>query len=279
MPHFGRTWWGERFIGALEQFTDAGRLGRGRSYASNGRILRYAIERGAVSAKVRGSVNPYFGVYKEPVYTTTIRLTPIPRPEWTKIIANLASRAGYITKLLLNEMPDRIEEVFTPRGLALLPRNQHDFTTSCSCPDGYNPCKHIAGLCYRLAAALDEDPFLLFELRGLSREQLRSELEQSPLGQILAAAFETPDLPLEPSASYYTTPVRQPIEGTISYRDFWSGRKRLPPAPALGSGTSVPALLIKKLGDYPAFWPKDQSFLGVMEEIYERVRTKSSQMK
>ena len=33
MAHFGRTWWGQRFIAALEQFTDPGRLGRGRSYA------------------------------------------------------------------------------------------------------------------------------------------------------------------------------------------------------------------------------------------------------
>jgi len=279
MPHFGRTWWGERFIGALEQFTDAGRLGRGRSYAGNGRILSWQIEHGTVTAKVRGSINPYFGVYKEPLYTTTLRLTPIPRAMWTAIIADLASKAGFITKLLLNEVPDRIEEVFAPRSLALLPQNQRDFATSCSCPDYYNPCKHIAGLCYRLAASLDQDPFLLFELRGLPRDQLRSELETSPLGQILATAFEAPDLPLEPAPAYYTTPVRKPIEGAISYRDFWAGRRRLPPASDLGSPASVPALLIKKQGDYPPFWPKEQSFIGVMEEIYERVRAKSSQMK
>jgi hypothetical protein len=34
-------------------------------------------------------------------------------------------------------------------------------------------------------------------------------------------------------------------------------------------------LLIKKQGDYPAFWPKDASFVGVMEELYARVRTKT----
>ena len=45
------------------------------------------------------------------------------------------------------------------------------------------------------------------------------------------------------------------------------------------SPVRVPALLVKKQGDYPPFWHKDASFLGVMEELYDRVRTKNSQMK
>ncbi len=34
-----RTWWGQRFIAALEQFTDGARLARGRGYANSSRIL------------------------------------------------------------------------------------------------------------------------------------------------------------------------------------------------------------------------------------------------
>ena len=41
----------------------------------------------------------------------------------------------------------------------------------------------------------------------------------------------------------------------------------------------MPALLVKKQGDYPPFWQKDGSFIEVMEELYDRVRTKSPQMK
>jgi hypothetical protein len=33
MAQFSRTWWGQRFIEALEQFTDPARLGRGRAFA------------------------------------------------------------------------------------------------------------------------------------------------------------------------------------------------------------------------------------------------------
>jgi len=37
------TWWGKRFIEALEEFTDSARR-RGRSYASGGKILEYKIK-------------------------------------------------------------------------------------------------------------------------------------------------------------------------------------------------------------------------------------------
>ncbi len=33
---------------------------------------------------------------------------------------------------------------------------------------------------------LDQDPFLLFELRGLSRDDLQKELAKSPLGHALS---------------------------------------------------------------------------------------------
>ena len=79
MAQFSRTWWGRRFIEALEQFTDPARLGRGRSYASGGRILDYTVADGTVTARVRGSINPYFGVYKEPIYRTSITIKSISR--------------------------------------------------------------------------------------------------------------------------------------------------------------------------------------------------------
>jgi len=281
MAQFSRTWWGQRFIVALERFTDTARLGRGRSYARNGRILDYQLAKGTVTAKVRGSINPYFGVYKEPIYKTTITIKPISATDWTKVIRQIASRADLVTKLLMNEMPDPIEEVFSELDLHLLPHSQSDFTTKCSCPDYANPCKHIAGVYYLLASDLDRDPFVMFELRGLSRDDLHTELVRSPLGQILASSLTSdPDVPVEPVESFYTRPTKEPATvGVNSLKEFWAGAKRLPTPLATTSQASVPALLIKKQGDYPPFWHKDMSFISVMEELYERVRMKSRQMK
>jgi uncharacterized Zn finger protein len=279
MAQFSRTWWGQRFIEALERFTDTGRLGRGRSYASNGRILDYKLTDGTVTAKVRGSINPYFGVYKEPIYKTTITLKAISATEWTRVIRRIAERADLITRLLLSEMPDTIEEVFAAEKLHLLPHSESDFETDCSCPDYSNPCKHIAGVYYLLASDLDRDPFVMFELRGLSRADLHAELVQSSLGQVLASALTPEEVDVEPANSYYTRPLRSAEREASSYKEFWTGAKRLPVPLAPASQTSVPALLIKKQGAYPAFWHEDVSFIAVMEEVYERVRTKNRQMR
>ncbi|GER86099.1 hypothetical protein KDW_02610 [Dictyobacter vulcani] len=279
MTQFSRTWWGQRFIQALEAFTDAGRLSRGRSYATNGRIISYKLDRGVVAAKVRGSINPYYDVYEEPIYKTSISIKAISASDWAKVIHKIATRADLITKLLMNEMPDTIEDVFSELDLHLLPHSERDFKTDCSCPDYANPCKHIAGVYYLLASALDKDPFVMFALRGLSRKDLQAELARTPLGASLATALTANEPDIKPATSYYTRPDTRPAQ-IASHKEFWTGATRLPAEqPVSLSQPAVPALLIKKQGDYPAFWHKNVSFIRTMEELYERVRTKNKQMK
>lgn len=275
MPQFSRTWWGKRFIEALEEFTDSARLGRGRSYASGGKILESQIVKNKITATVKGSINPYFGVYKEPRYNTTIEITPIAAANWSKVIKHLSSKASFVSKLLMNEVPDNIEDAFSALGLHLLPHSKKDFKTSCSCPDYANPCKHIAGVYYLVASQLDQDPFILFELRGLSKDELQAELAKSPLGQVLASELTTKDIPLEASASYYTPLEKVPVTEKINQREFWLGTKRLPQKLEASDQAILPAILVKKQGDFPAFWQKDNSFISVMEELYQRVKTKN----
>jgi uncharacterized Zn finger protein len=217
-------------------------------------------------------------VYKEPIYRTSVALAPIAAGEWGSVVRNIASKAGFITRLLLNEMPDDIEQAFVGVKQRLLPHSQREFQTRCSCPDMANPCKHVAGLTYCLAGALDRDPLVFFELRGLSRARLRAELEASPLGRILASELEPRQVAVVPAMSYYTTPHPMAAGAGIGYREFWTGARRLP-AIEVSARVSVPALLIKKGGDYPPFWHTDGSFIEVMEELYARVRTKQSQLK
>ncbi|OQW94073.1 MAG: hypothetical protein BWK79_07755, partial [Beggiatoa sp. IS2] len=227
MTTFSRTWWGKRFIEALESFTDSGRLARGRSYAKNGRILDYQLKNGQVTAKVKGSINPYFGVYEIPYYKTEISIRQISDKQWTEIIKQLSQSASLVSKLLLSEMPDNIEAIFEKSQVYLLPKSDKDFKTKCSCPDYENPCKHIAGVYYLLAAQLDQDPFLLFELRGLSRQRLQTELSKSPLGQILSMALSDETSEIRPATSYYTRPQPSSDSEATIIETFWRGKKSL----------------------------------------------------
>ncbi|MGJ5673535.1 MAG: SWIM zinc finger family protein [Nostochopsis sp.] len=278
MTKFSRTWWGDRFIKALEAFTEEGRLQRGRSYARGGKVKSFAIEQNHITAQVRGSVNPYFGVYKEPTYHIEIELQAITKTNWKQAIAKLSSKASIVSRLLLNEVPENIEDSFAELGLNLLPHSRKDFTTSCSCPDYANPCKHIAGVYYLVASQLDQNPFLLFELRGLSKVELQAKLADSPLGKALSSELNNQDIPIEISTSLYTRTEKQTITQKPSAREFWLSTKRLPQTIEVPKKSSVSAILIKKQGDFPAFWQKDNSFVAAMEELYGRVKTKNQNL-
>lgn len=277
MPKFSRTWWGDRFIQALEAFTDDNRLKRGRSYATGGKVKSFEIDLNKITAKVRGSVNPYFGVYKEPTYNIEIQITPIAKTRWNEAIQKLSSKASIISRLLLNEVPENIEDTFSNLGLHLLPHSSQDFKTKCSCPDYANPCKHIAGVYYLVASQLDNNPWLLFELRGLSKAELQAKLADSPLGKALSEELNTKEIPLELYNSLYTKLEKQSLNQMPNAREFWLGTKRLLQTIEVATPGSICAILIKKQGDFPDFWHNDASFIETMEELYQRVKTKNHQ--
>jgi uncharacterized Zn finger protein len=278
MTKFSRTWWGKNFIQALESFTDSGRLQRGRSYANGGKVKSFEIDGNHITAKVRGSVNPYFGVYKEPTYNISLEITPISKSKWNLVVEKLSSKASIMSRLLLNEVPENIEETFAQLNLHLLPHSRQDFKTKCSCPDYANPCKHIAGVYYLVASQLDENPFLLFELRGLTKSELQNKLAQTPLGKILSEELNAKEVPLEFSTSLYTKIEKRSIDNKPSAREFWLGTKRLPQTIEVATASSVSAIAVKKQGDFPPFWQKDNSFIETMEELYQRVKTKNQNL-
>ncbi|MEA5515881.1 SWIM zinc finger family protein [Nodularia sp. UHCC 0506] len=279
MAKFTRTWWGDRFIQALEEFTDDSRLQRGRSYARGGKVLNFQIDKNHIIAQVKGSINPYFGVYKEPTYNISIEIKPIGKTSWNEAIQKLSSKASVVSRLLLNEVPENIEDNFAHLGLNLLPHSSKDFiSTKCSCPDYANPCKHIAGVYYLVASQLDENPFLLFELRGLSKAELQTKLANSPLGKALSESLNSEEISLEPATSFYTKLEKTSVDQKPTAREFWLGTKRLPSTIEVPNQSSVSAILVKKQGDFPAFWPKDNSFIQTMEEFYQRVKTKNQKL-
>ena len=272
-----KTWWGEKFLEALEWQMDSGRLQRGRSYSGD-RIEQWAIKKNKITARVRGNKNPYFGVHKTPYYKTSISFETLSEKEWKAVLQRLSSNAGWVTHLMLNEMPDDIEDGFSQQNTSLLPgKNESDFEADCSCPDYANPCKHIAGMYYRLATLLDNEPMLLFQLRGLSLETLHHELEQSPLGQALMSQMgEAAEVTVTSAPTFFTQPQKGGSLENFSPETFWSGQS-LPKTllTLAASGEERAVLLLKKQGDYPAFWDKPTSFLETMDELYHYIARKT----
>jgi len=172
---FAKNWWATRWIQAMERLVDSGRLTRGRSYARKGQVLSIEEKKNGVQARVQGS--------RRTPYKIEIQVAPLSDAQWEKVIDALAEQALFTALLLAGEMPQDIEEAFKSAGVSLFPDRSGDLTTQCSCPDWSNPCKHIAAAHYILGERFDEDPFLLFRLRGRSQEQVLQGLRQRRAGQ------------------------------------------------------------------------------------------------
>ena len=269
-----KTWWGREFLAALERLMDKGRLARGRSYSHGYRLVRFEQVLSRVTAKMQGNVNPHFGVYTTPYYEVEIKFRAVGRKQWKSILEELGANADWVTHLILGEVPPTIEQAFEGENVGLLPRSRKEIQSSCSCPDWANPCKHVAGAYYRVASMLDRDPLVLFELRGMKRTTLIDALAQSDFGEALRgeADLKQPDIKDALSA-----PRRTKVESCGSatpasdLRAFWRGRP-LPAASAADQQVPpVSALLLRREGDYPEFWERQNSFIEAMADIYERV--------
>jgi uncharacterized Zn finger protein len=256
---FGESWWAIRWIEVLESFNIGARLQRGRSYARRGQVTSIDIAEGLIKAKVQGS--------RPKPYKVEIRVDTLSQADWQKLTKILADQAIYAAKLLAGEMPQDIEDAFRQAKLSLFPQKQGDLKTNCSCPDWSNPCKHIAAVYYLLGEEFDRDPFLIFRLRGIAREDFVKLLTKaggkSVVGKRGVKSCEPADISSPESAM--RSPVTEPL-----VRDpaaFW-GKPDF--APELFGDASIPtvsAALCRRLGSLP-FWRGGTNFMDEMASIY-----------
>ena len=247
---FAKNWWAERWITALERLVDKGRLSRGRSYARKGQVLEIKETKEGIAAKVQGS--------RPTPYQITINLKHLSGAEWAKVIDALAERAIFTAQLLAGEMPQEIEEAFAAAGVSLFPDKQQDLLTDCSCPDYANPCKHVAATHYILGEQFDEDPFLLFRLRGRSQEQIMEALRAR-------RAADAPMVAEEREAYVVETPAK-PLEECLD--SFWSAGQPLTGFPTNIRPAATPLPVLKRLGQ-PGFL--EESLLRLLGAAYTAI--------
>ena len=166
---FGTTWWGRLWIRALEQLGDdfENRLPRGKKYAEEGAVSHFTVSPGEIQAKVHG----------RKTYNVTLGLPALTGAQWEKALQRIHQESRFVASLLAGEMPQGLDETFRESGASLYPRVPKELQTHCDCPDWANPCKHVAAVCYIMAEALDRDPWLLFDLRGRTREEVLEALQ------------------------------------------------------------------------------------------------------
>lgn len=242
-------WWAEQWMRSFEVLYGGGasraRLQKGRSYARRGQVTDLEVGPNGVIARVQGS--------RPKPYQVRLELNRLRRETWGRILHQLAGKAAFLAQLLEGTLPPEIEDVFFAAGARLFPHGDNDVRSRCTCPDPVVPCKHVAAVDYVLADALQRDPFLLFALRGKSRDQFLQDLRDMrgrENGRREPAASAEEDL-----ASFWR--MGRLAESVLRPTGWGSG--------------GDPARLIQSLGEPQLEGIREGLFLPMLESTYRQV--------
>lgn len=157
-----KTFWGKAWCDNLTAYQDfSNRLPRGATYVKNGSVVDLVIKPKKIEAIVAGS---------EP-YAVKIDITALDAKQWKAIRSECSESIDSLLDLLSGKLSDGVMKRLTDQKTGLFP-SPKEIKMSCSCPDYSSCCKHLAAVMYGIGARLDNEPELLFLLRGVDHQEL-----------------------------------------------------------------------------------------------------------
>ncbi|MFG0306458.1 MAG: hypothetical protein ACF8Q5_09645 [Phycisphaerales bacterium JB040] len=235
------SWITQRINRVIEDAATGEPAREGLEYARAGQTKRIEVEAGEVRAVVQGRMPK--------AYLVDLSLQPFSSGARDELIRVMSDQALYAAKLLAGEVPPNIEDLFAPLGLKLYPTEPGEIRVSCTCADWSSEkpwCKHAVCTGMLLGERLGDDPFTIFDLRGIGRDELLDRLRdqralagQGPGASVVyqahvPGASDTKPAPLEESIDRYwevgagldtlETPIARPDASHVLLR-------RLGPSP------------------------------------------------
>ena len=161
------TWWGKAWVRAIEEsaYADADLVGA-RRLARSGHVGGIATEAGRYVASVEDSRG---------LWTVAGSVPALDEAGLAALVETVAAEAGRVAALLAGDLPYDLVEQAEESGAELLPSGS-EFGAVCDCDHWADPCGHALAVLYQLAWLIDADPLVLFQLRGLARDDLLARL-------------------------------------------------------------------------------------------------------
>lgn len=220
-----RTFWGKNWCRHLESFSDySNRLPRGRSYVCHGAVCHLSVESGLITGLVSGS-HPY---------KVEIRVHALSSDTWTALSRKCTGQISSMLELLSGKLSKSVMEVVCDRQDGLFPKPR-EMRLTCSCPDGARMCKHVAAVLYGVGHRLDDDPGLLFSLRGVDPTELLAnpvsvgntdgdELAENDLADLFGIEMDSSDSPPERPIVKKTKPTTKKVAKKTATKGKTKGR-------------------------------------------------------
>jgi len=161
------TWWGKAWVRAVEEAAYAeADLVASRAVARGGHVGRISTEPGRYVAAVEDGRG---------LWTVEGTVPALDPRDVDALVETVAAESGRIAALLAGELPHTLVEHAEEAGVELLPYGG-ELGSTCTCDHWTDPCVHALAVLHQLAWLVDADPFVLLQLRGLSRDELLSRL-------------------------------------------------------------------------------------------------------
>jgi len=219
------TFWGKAWCDNLEAYSDfANRLPRGRTYVRNGSVVDLQISEGQITSVVSGSE----------LYKIVIKILPLPKKLWDAVKTECAGKIESLIELLQGRLSAGVMQIVTHPEKGLFP-SPKQIDLDCSCPDWADMCKHVAATLYGVGARLDEQPSLLFLLRGVNPEELISAMSATDAIRQTGAAPGAPAIPEAELSDVFgielaDSPAANPAPAPRAAKTVSKKKPGLPPA-------------------------------------------------
>lgn len=273
------NWWSRRWLNLLEELELISNEEPTRTQTRGSRVQRLEVLTGSISATVRDRDRGECAV--------DIRIAPLDDDQWRAVIDALSSQALFTAQLLAGDMPPATEETFERAGASLLPRMRTDLIHTCSCctedetkngRHGENLCRPLVAVYVTLGEMLNDDPWLLFRLRGRDRQQILRELREQrnrnadDNGQATPALqrpTNTDEAAIYRPETEMKTPV-QPTDLAAQIDRFWGKSKPLREFPHFIAPSAIDLALLRRLGP-PPFSTDGQAVSDRLSDVYHTV--------
>lgn len=157
-----KNFWGAAWMKQLAHCESGGMcLAPGRTLLRHSCVLHVDVEPCSISALISA----------EELYEVEVRLAPLDEERLEELAACCTGRIDSLLSLLNGKTDEAVLKQLCHPETGLLPTPE-DWSMSCTCPDWAEPCPHAAAAIYAVGSLIDEDPALLFTLRGISPEHL-----------------------------------------------------------------------------------------------------------
>jgi len=103
--------------------------------------------------------------------------------QWAGLVEACVGNIATVSDLLAGVLSEQVIAAIVDENYGLFPELDQ-ITFSCTCPDWTDVCKHVAAVLYGFSVRLDQNPALLFQLRGVDPVDLVTATSLSIIAEI-----------------------------------------------------------------------------------------------